>query len=272
MNELIFKLHTPEELRMLSSMAHWVVGYIFLAIIIISFLQLRGFLKNKQYLWSLLVIIAGLFFIPYILSHHGFNELPLVWQIIFLDPQQKQHFIMFNLLFVAGIVELLISLKKVKRRFWQFIFPGVLAIIGYLFLTHPQNGTSEAQAYTIPFHTALGVVLLLAGSLKAVANSWSNIHPWIKYAWIMFIFIASLMLITYSEPEDAYQMNPSGEMQHSNMKSNDVVVSQKCGLCGPQGMHNMSGKTCASGLVCKSGQTTSLSYCVEKTESTAQCE
>ena len=88
MNDLIFQLHTPEEFRVLSSTAHWMIGYIFLAVTIIVLLQTRGILKTKPFLWPLLVTLAGLTFIPFTLGHHGINELPLVWKVIETDPQQ----------------------------------------------------------------------------------------------------------------------------------------------------------------------------------------
>lgn len=205
MSDLIFQLHTPEEFRYFSSLGHWIAGYIFLGVTIIAFLQALGFLRTRMYLWPAIVVIASIFTIPYFLLHHGIDQLGRVWQVITLDPQQKQHFIMFNLIFIAGIGELLVSLKKVKGKFWQFIWPGVLVTIGYLFLTHPQHGTAQAQAYTIPFHTTLGIVLMLTGVLKAAETFWSQRHKLITYGWIIFLFIASVMLITYNEPEGAYQ-------------------------------------------------------------------
>ncbi len=266
MSDLIFQLHTPEEFRYLSSLAHWIAGYIFLGVVLIALLQARGFLKVIKYLWPLLVTISGLIFIPYTLTHHGWDELPLVWKVTQLDPQQKQHFIMFNLLFIAGIVELLLSLRKIKGKFWYFVWPGALLIIGYMFLTHPQHGTEEAQAYAVPFHTTLGSVLLITGLLKAAEVLWSQKHKWVTYGWILFLLITSIMLISYNEPEGLYQKDASHPIQ------NNSEVSGKCGLCGPQGMHNMSGKTCSPGLICKSGERTSLSYCVGPSESTSQCE
>lgn len=49
-------------------------------------------------------------------------------------------------------------------------------------------------------------------------------------------------------------------------------VSQECGICGPQGIHNVDGAVCAPGLICKRGLTTSLSYCVGQDASPANCE
>ncbi len=212
MNDLIFQLHTPEEFRYISSVGHWIAGYIFLGVTAIAFLQARGLLKNKPYLWPLLVSVGGLIFIPYTVFHHGLNELPLVWKVIELDPQQRQHFIIFTLLFVAGVIELLLSLKKLTGEFWYFVWPGVILVIGYLFLTHPQHGTAEALSYTEPFHTALGIVLVTTGILKALDVVFSSKYTVATYGWILFLFITSIMLITYNEPEGAYQVN--GDMLH----------------------------------------------------------
>ncbi|MBI2103641.1 hypothetical protein HYT59_01410 [Candidatus Woesebacteria bacterium] len=49
-------------------------------------------------------------------------------------------------------------------------------------------------------------------------------------------------------------------------------LSQKCGVCGSQGVHNVEGRTCAERLVCKEGKTTSGSYCVAETEDVGVCE
>lgn len=50
------------------------------------------------------------------------------------------------------------------------------------------------------------------------------------------------------------------------------TTSQRCGVCGPKGTHNVKGAECASGLVCKRGETTSLSYCVKSDEPASMCE
>ncbi len=55
-------------------------------------------------------------------------------------------------------------------------------------------------------------------------------------------------------------------------QNENAATSQKCGLCGPQGIHNVNGSTCAQGLICKNGMKTSLSYCVAVSEPTDICE
>lgn len=216
MNELIFQLHTPEEFRYLSSVGHWIIGYIFLAVAIIALLQTFGFLSSKKYLWPILVVVAGIILIPFNLLHHSLAQLPLVWKVLELDAQQQQHFIMFNMIFIAGLVELLLSLKKIKGKVWQFIWPGVLSIIGLMFLFHPQHGTVASLAYSVPYHRTLGTVLVLTGLFKAAEIAWSKRNKWFVWLWIIFLFIASGLLIIYNEPGGSYTTNSS---QHQMMNS-----------------------------------------------------
>lgn len=55
-------------------------------------------------------------------------------------------------------------------------------------------------------------------------------------------------------------------------QKSDNSASQECGVCGPEGIHNVNGAVCAPGLICKRGLTTSLSYCVGQDVSPANCE
>lgn len=205
MNELIFQLHSPEELLFLSSLGHWIAGYIFLGVSILALLQMRGFYKTRKYLWQSLIVIAGLIFIPYTFLHHSLNEFGTVLQVVLLDPQQKQHIIMFILLFIAGLSELLLSINKIKGNIWRFVFPGVLLIISLMFLFHPQHGTKEALAYSIPFHVALGIVIMLTSISKCLEVLWASRYRFVAYFWIFFLFMTAILLITFNEPEGTYE-------------------------------------------------------------------
>ena len=141
--------------------------------------------------------------------HHGIEKLGLVWKVIELDPQQRQHFIMFNLLFIAGVIELLLSLKKIQNKLWQFIWPGVIIVVGFMFLFHPQHGTAQAMAYSVPYHHILGTILLLTGGFRTL-NAIFKRNKFFSYAWLVFLLITSIMLIIYNEPEGVYQIDSMG--------------------------------------------------------------
>lgn len=203
-NDLIFQLHSPEEFRYLSSLGHWIVGYIFLAIVIIVFLQQLGILASKKFLWPGVLVLAGLIFIPFNFLHHGIDQLPLVWKVMTLDPQQRQHMIMFFLLFIAGVVELLLAVNKIKNKEWYFVFPAILLTIGLMFIFHPQHGTEEALAYSIPYHRVLGTIIVLAGVSKGSVFILKHKQKILTYIWITMLLITSIILITYNEPAGSY--------------------------------------------------------------------
>lgn len=210
-SDIIFQLHSPEEFRYLSSLGHWVVGYIFLGLTIIAFLQSLGFLATKKYLWPALIVLAGVILIPLNLLHHSIEQLPLVWKVIELDPQQRQHFIMFNLIFLGGVVELLVSLKKFRADVWRFIWPTVLIVIGLMFLFHPQHGSIEALAYSVPYHRTLGTVLVLSGVFRTLEIIWQKKYKIFTFGWIVFLFIASILLVVYNEPKGVYEIDSSAQ-------------------------------------------------------------
>lgn len=210
---IVLKLHTPEELAFYSNIAHWIEGAIFLIVAVIALLQILGYLKNKLYLWPSLILIAGLF-LPIFSYIHHLDELGLAWKATIYDPQQRQHMFMAILMSIAGFSELM--RLKYRESLWKFVLPIALGIIGILFLTHPQHGTSEAVLQAALIHKYLGSVLVLSGVFRALEMLWYN-RKWLAYPWLLFLAIAAVLLISYREPEGAYMpMNQNmSEMNHS---------------------------------------------------------
>lgn len=208
---IILKIHTPEELILYSNIAHWIEGAIFLIVAFIAIIQALGYWKNKQYLWPSLILGAGLF-LPIFSYIHHLDELRLAWQATIYDPQQRQHMFMALLMIVAGIGEL----TRIKRQesSWRFALPAVLAVIGILFLTHPQHGTSDAVVRATIIHNYLGIVLVLAGLFRSIEVYRPNKSKWLAFSWIFFLIIASILLISYREPEGAYETNMPTIEQH----------------------------------------------------------
>ena len=194
---IILQLHTPEELILYSNIAHWVFGAIFLIVSGIALMQALGYWKSRPYLWPMLVLIAGLF-LPVFSFFHHWNELGFVWQAMIGDPQQRQHLIMAILLGIAGIFEL-----KSKRK---LVFPAVLVIIGIMFIVHPQHGAGEAVMRASIIHQYLGVILILTGISRSAEMLWPK-RKWLAYPWIFFLAIAAILLISYREPANAYQLD-----------------------------------------------------------------
>lgn len=209
---IVYKLHTPEELQLLSNVAHWIEGGLFLIIAIIVILQTLGYLRSQkaQYLWPVIILTAGIFLPLFSFSHH-FNELALAWKATIYDSQQLQHMIMAILITIAGIAEVAYLRGQGKNRFLQFVFPLVVGIIGIMFIAHPQHGTSEAVLRAATIHKYLGAVLILAGVFKALEVVKRSTQKWLTFSWVLFLTIAAILLISYREPEGAYMLNPTNE-------------------------------------------------------------
>lgn len=222
MNDIIFSLHTPEQLRELSNYAHWIEGAIFLTVALVLFLKTVGRMNAKKadLLWPGLIFGAGAFLIIYIFIHHPLGQMGLVWQVILEDPQQRQHMIMAVLLILVAGAQLLYSLKKITSPLWQYAWPIALFVVGLLFLFHPQHGTPEAIAYMKPYHTALGVVILSTGALVLAAIKHQQ-NKILQFSAIGLLTLSALILLFYREPAGAYQMNMQG-MENGIMDNNTV--------------------------------------------------
>ncbi len=199
---IVYALHTPEELILYSNIAHWIEGAIFFAVAVIALLQALGYWRNRPYLWPGLILAAGLFLPLFAFSHHV-GEIGLTWKATIGDPQQRQHMVMAVLMVIAGLGEII----RVRRPGspWKFALPTALFAIGILFLTHPQHGTSEAVMRASSIHTYLGSVLVLSGVLRGMEMVWGSRYKLLSFLWLFFLIIAATLLISYREPQGAYQ-------------------------------------------------------------------
>lgn len=208
------QLHTPEEMRALSNLGHWIEGGILGIVAVIALLQALGYFESgiAAYLWPGLILLAGLFLPPYMLLHHGFNKVDISWRFVMGDPQQRQHFLMAVLLLVAGIAEVIHRIQMLQGQLWQFVWPSVLIVIGVLFTIHTQHGTHEAVSRAVTAHRYLGILLILGGLLKAAEVLWIQHFEWLAFPWTIMVLASAVLLISYREPEGAYQ----GTTHHSH--------------------------------------------------------
>ena len=92
----------------------------------------------------------------------------------------------------------------------RYVWPLVLLIIGYMFITHPQQCTDEAAAKAVRDHRILGSIFLLAGMARGSAVLTNSDVPVFVFAWIILVLVAALELIFYSEPEGALETGYTG--------------------------------------------------------------
>lgn len=205
------ELHSVEEMQQLSNLGHWIEGGLFAIIAIIALLQAYGVIKTPL-LWQSIILIAGLFLIGFLIFHHGFNKLPLVWSLLIKDPQQRQHLLIAALLSVAGLA--LIAGKMRDISFLNYSWPLALLIIGIMFLVHEQHGTNEAVQWAQKIHRYLGIILIAVAVFNVFSILFSHQYRWLSYVWPILLAITAIFLLLYREPKGAYE-------QH-NMKGNEM--------------------------------------------------
>ena|SRR2546422_7490573 len=204
---------TPEQLQFISNIGHTIEGVLFAIVGLIALVQAMGYMRSKraQYLWPSLIVIAGIFLPAYIFLQRGFDQISVSWNFVINDPQQRQHFFMAGLLMIAGAAELAVRSNTVRGRLWKFVAPGALLVIGITLLFHTQYGTTEAIAESMRKHHYQGAAVILVALFRTADILWQRRNKWLAYPWIVFLFVAAALLITYREPWGAYR-NPDGSL------------------------------------------------------------
>lgn len=195
-------LHSPEEMQRLSDVGHQIEGALLATVALIAIGEATGVIKTK-YIWPGFIVAAGLFLIGFLLLHHGLQQLRLVWNLILSDEQQRQHLIMATLLTLAGISEIFFRAKGIT--FLNYIWPLVIAIIGIMFLTHEQHGSSEAVEWATKIHRYLGILLVVVAIFIFLQIVFAKRIAWLAFVWPVLLMIASIFLFIYKEPKGAYQ-------------------------------------------------------------------
>jgi hypothetical protein len=215
------ELQTPEQLQFLSLVGHTIEGILLATVGVIALMEGLGYLKSQwtKYLWPALIVVAGVFLPVYIVLQRGVDQIGASLNFVTHDPQQRQHVFMAFLLVIAGIAELLVRSRKVQAKLWKFIPPAALLAIGITLLFHAQYGTPEAVAEAMRKHHYQGVTVILVALFRAAELIRQRTQKWLAYPWIIFLFIAATLLITYREPWGAYR-NPDGSLVDVMRRSN----------------------------------------------------
>ncbi len=197
--------HSPQELQYYINVGHWVEGAILGVVALVSLIQLLGYLKTGavRYLIPILIFLGGLFLSPYLLLHHGLNNFGTSWYYIVNDAAELQHFIMGNLLIMAGLVEILVTAEALKSKLWLLVFPLSVAVIGMLFLIHPQHGIGIEFIRATRIHHYLGWLLIGGGIIQAVASQHDK-YLRLSYIWILALVVSAGLLIIYREPSGSF--------------------------------------------------------------------
>lgn len=195
MKQHSFASHTPEEQRRLSNLGHILEGLLLGAVGVLALLNSLGLAAWAAMAWPSLTLVAGVALLILIYPRHPVSDWPAIWR----DPQQRQHTIMAAAIALAGAAELLPRGSPV----WAYVWPGVMFIIGGMFLTHAQHGTSEAAAKAVRQHRILGLTVVAAGLLRSAELITGA--SLLAILWPLALLAAAAQLILYREPEGAYE-------------------------------------------------------------------
>ena len=203
-------LHTPQEIVTLSNAAHVAEGVIIILFAAVIVAQGFGYLQKgwQRYLIPGIGLLASFVIIGFIFFDH-IHELPRAWEWIINDMQQRQHLFM-GILIGLGSIAALIGLK-LQKEWLRLGLPLAIAVIGLLFLVHPQHGNSDEAARGLFIHRVAGTSLIIAGLAQASSlflKQWRKMLAIVAGAGLL---LSAVLFISYREPlmsaEDMMNMN-----------------------------------------------------------------
>ncbi len=189
--------------RRLSNVGHWAEGALFAIMGVVALLEALGKLGGAaRYLPAAPLVLAGIV-IPAILFGHSHGAASHQREMM-KDPQQRQHLAMAALILVSGLAELGLRAAWLPFTPFAYTWPAALVVIGVMFMLHTQHGSHQAMAKAVRFHRLLGAVIALAGVARAVQIATKEPRGGFAFASAALLFVVAGLLVTYREPEDAY--------------------------------------------------------------------
>lgn len=213
-------LHTAEEMRQISDLAHWIEGAV---VMLAAVLAIWGATSASRAAgngirpdaespsWAIVILGAGIvltFFLVF--PHHGINRAREQWKFVFGDPQQRQHVVIAALLIAGAASEVLYRTRRGFPRLLAYLWPASAGSIGLLFALHTQHGTTESVARAVLLHRALAFLFIGAALIRAAQIlSGGDLSPrsryrWLSMTWPALLLAASVLLLSYREPVGAF--------------------------------------------------------------------
>lgn len=216
--EMLKALHSPEQLRFLSNLAHWIEGALLSTVAILMFIERMGIVKSPRFrlLWPAILLTAGIFLPLFMLTHHGLGMLHESFHIVTQDSQQFQHLMMALLLMTAGLTRVLFLRGILKNLFWDLVRPICFFTIGLMFLTHTQHGATDAVRWAITVHKYLGVIIILSSLLQIAAITYYPHGKAIALAGAILLLASGIFLMSYAEPSGAYTESGKQPATHAH--------------------------------------------------------
>jgi hypothetical protein len=146
--------------------------------------------------WHSLTLVAGIALLVLIYPRHPRSE----WNLIWRDPQQRQHSLIAIAIILAGAAQLIAA--NTGLLFLSYLWPLALVFIGILFMIHTQHGHSDARHQALFRHRILGITIITAGLLSLAEILLQS--KTFAILWSLALLIAAVQLLLYREPEGAF--------------------------------------------------------------------
>ncbi len=190
-----------EKMRYWSNLGHWIIGALLAVVGVLALLEILGVLGGGwAFAWPSAAAVAGIM-LPLGILSHGHEEYGR--ELVLSDPQQRQHLIMGGIIFLGGLAEVVALATGIGAL--QYAWPLGLGAVGVIFLIHPQHGTDAAAVRAVRIHRILGTTFILAGLARAATVLTDANSGLFGFAWVILVLAAAVQLITYREPEGAYE-------------------------------------------------------------------
>jgi hypothetical protein len=193
------RAHSPEEMRRFSNIGHWIEGTIIAGAGGALVWEALSREEPAEKLASNLLTGAGLLLGLGLIAGSGHHGGPRTF--FAADHQQREHLQMAGLLAAGG-------LARRGGRIGRVAAAGATARIGQMFLTHEQHGTGEAAAEAKGKHERLGKTILAGAAAGAIGEVLGN--RWLRAAAAGLLMLSGFQLLTYREPEGAYEEMAQG--------------------------------------------------------------
>jgi hypothetical protein len=113
--------------------------------------------------------------------------------------ESRQHLLQGSTLLVAGVVEALLLVGRLRAWLWRLALPLALAVVAIVFLMHAQHATGFRMELLLVQHRAFAIALLTSAVAKAVASV-PRFHGTVwRVAWLLPLLIFGIEMLTYRE-------------------------------------------------------------------------
>ena len=196
--------HSPEELAILSTFIHNLIGWLLLPLSAALMLEAsRGVPKSRwRFAWPGVGAFIGFGLTVYIFFHQIFtHKLPP-----FADPLQNQHQLIGMTIGIGSAVEMIRRWRSSERRAFRVVWPLGVFTVGVLFLWHEQ-----ATPRMLIVHWALAATLILAALAFLATELTDESMRSFRMFGALLIAAASLQLVVFQEEPGAHEQH--GEVQ-----------------------------------------------------------